>query len=140
MKIKVIIFGTFDIVHMGHIHMFKQAREYGDRLIVVVGRDKNVEKAKGIAPLHSEKERVEFLKNIKLIDEVELGFEDDKYQIIKKIKPDVIALGYDQTVDESELREYVKQLGLKAEVIRLKPHKKNMLKTNKIKKYLERLI
>ena len=73
------VFGTFDIVHMGHIHMFTQAREYGDRLIAVVARDKNVEKIKGIGPMHADTERLEFLRHIDLIDEVMLGNPSDPY-------------------------------------------------------------
>ena len=61
---KVMVFGTFDIVHMGHIHMFEQAREYGDKLIVIVARDNNVEKIKGMGALHRDVERAKFLSHI----------------------------------------------------------------------------
>ena len=60
---KVLIFGTFDIVHMGHLHIFKKAKEYGEVLIVSLARDKNVEKIKGIGSFYNEKERKE-LKQI----------------------------------------------------------------------------
>jgi len=79
------VFGTFDIIHGGHIHMFKQAREYGEKLIVVVARDVNVEKIKGIGSLHTEEERQEFLKHIDLIDQVILGDDTDPYKCIKEI-------------------------------------------------------
>src|SRR3989339_2092009 len=104
---KVMIFGTFDIIHGGHIHMFKQAREYGDFLTAVVARDVNVERIKKRGALHNEVERVYFLKHIDLIDEVVLGDKTDVYKVIAKQKPDVVALGYDQRVYVDELEEAI---------------------------------
>ena len=54
---KVMVFGTFDIFHDGHRDYFKQAREFGDYLIVVVARDENVLKIKGNIPRNNEKAR-----------------------------------------------------------------------------------
>ena len=56
---KVIVFGTFDVVHQGHIHMLKEAREYGDFLIVVVARDDIVCEIKGKKPTNNEDKRFE---------------------------------------------------------------------------------
>jgi len=137
---KVMLFGTFDIVHMGHIHMFKEARGYGDYLITVVGRDKNVEKIKGEAPLHTDKERAEFLKHIKLIDQVMLGDSDDPYKPIKDMKPDVIALGYDQRVYVDKLEDAITQCGLSSHIVRLRPYEENRFKSSKLKKYIERVV
>lgn len=134
------IFGTFDIVHAGHLHMFKEAKEYGDKLIAVVAKDKNVEKIKGIGALHNENERLYFLKNIKFIDEVILGDEIDVYKSIKEIKPDVIALGYDQKAYVDELEEAITTAGLNTRIVRLSPYQENKFKTNKIRKYIERLV
>jgi len=136
----VMIFGTFDIVHAGHLHMFREAREYGDKLIVVVARDINVERIKDIGPLHNEKERLDFLQNIKLIDEVVLGDKTDAYKVIKKIQPDVIGLGYDQRMYVDDLEEAITEAGLNAKIVRLKDYQPNKFKTNKIRKYIERLI
>jgi len=58
---KVLVFGTFDILHKGHLNFFKQAREHGDYLIAVVARDRTVKEIKGKPPIESEKER---LKNV----------------------------------------------------------------------------
>jgi len=134
------VFGTFDIVHMGHIHMFKQAKEYCDYLVVVVARNKNVEKIKGIGPLHSEEERKEFLENIKLIDEVSLGDEFDPYLRIKEVKPDIVAIGYDQQVFVDDLEEAITSFDLKSQIVRLGPYQKNRFKSGKIKKYIERVV
>lgn len=136
----VMIFGTFDIVHAGHLHMFKEAKEYGDKLIVVIARDVNVEKIKNFGSLHNENERFNFLQNIKLIDEVVLGDKTDVYKVIKDIKPDIIALGYDQKVYIDKLEDAITQAGLNTRIVRLAAYEPNKFKTHKIRKYIERLI
>lgn len=131
------LFGTFDILHIGHVNLFKQARKYGDKLIVVVARDINVKKNKKLKTLFTEKERVEVLKNIKLIDQVVLGNKSNPYQIIKKINPDITALGYDQKEYTDELENFLQKNNLKTKIIRLKPYKKNKYKSHKIRKEIE---
>jgi len=137
---KVMIFGTFDIIHGGHIHMFKQAREYGDYLIVVVARDVNVEKTKGIGAMHDEKERLDFVSHIDLIDKARLGDKTDVYRVIREEKPDVIALGYDQKVYVDHLAEAVTKAGLQTQIVKLREYESKRLKSNKIKKYIEKMI
>lgn len=136
MKI-VMLFGTFDILHIGHINLFQQARKYGDKLIVVVARDTNVIKNKKIKPLFTEKERAVVLKNIKLIDQVLLGSKINPYTIIKKVYPDIIALGYDQKDYVTGLKDFLQENNLSAQIIRLKPYKKEKYKSHKIRKYIE---
>ena len=134
------IFGTFDIIHGGHIHMFKEAKEYGDKVIAVVARDVNVERIKEYGSLHDEEERVDFLQHIDLIDEVLLGDKTDVYKVIKDKKPDIIALGYDQKVYVDDLANAITDAGLECQIVRLTAHKENKLKSNKIRKYIERLV
>ena len=134
------LFGTFDILHLGHIHLFKQAKEYGDRLVVVVARDINVKKIKGFLPLHNEKERFGFLNEIKIIDEVLLGYKTNRLKIIQKVRPDVIALGYDQRMDVHELGKKITEFNLETEIVKLKPFQKMKHKTSRIKEYLEKNI
>lgn len=136
MKI-VMLFGTFDILHIGHINLFQQARKYGDKLIVVVARDTNVIKNKKIKPLFTEKERAVVLKNIKLIDQVLLGSKINPYTVIKKVYPDIIALGYDQKDYVTGLKDFLQENNLSAQIIRLKPYKKEKYKSHKIRKYIE---
>lgn len=131
------LFGTFDILHIGHVNLFKQARKYGDKLIVVVARDINVKKNKKLKTLFTEKERVEVLKNIKLIDQVVLGNKSNPYQIIKKINPDIIALGYDQREYIDKLENFLQKNNLEIKIIRLKPYKKHKYKSHKIRKEIE---
>lgn len=131
------IFGTFDIVHHGHLNLFKQARKYGDKLIAVVARDKRVKNIKSKDAIHSEKERKYFLEQIRLIDTVVLGDPLDVYKIIKKMKPDCIVLGYDQVHFTEKLSKKIQAFGLKTKVIRAKPYKEQNLKSGKIRKILE---
>ena len=100
-KIKVLVFGTFDLLHPGHRYFLKQAKQRGDYLVVVVARDENVKKIKSKLPKDSEKKRKQNLEALNYIDEVYLGHRDlrKKQKWLKKIKPDIVCLGYDQEVN-----------------------------------------
>lgn len=128
------VFGAFDGLHPGHLDFFKQAKKYGDYLIVSVGRDINVEKLKGKKPLFDEDERVELIGNLKIVDKAVLGAVHDFYIHIKQNKPDVICLGYDQWATEKEVRENLNRVELfNTEVVRLKPHKMDKAKSSFLK-------
>lgn len=129
----VLLFGTFDVLHVGHLNVFKQARKLGDKVVVIVGRDVNIKKNKGREPLNSEKDRLELLKHIDLIDEVKLGSKNNVYALIKTIKPDVIALGYDQEAYTAKLQSKLIEFKLKTKVVRLKPFKIDTKKSSKLK-------
>jgi len=132
----VLIFGTFDILHIGHINLFKQAIKHGDNLIVVIARDKRVKQIKGSTPVHSELERKEILEHINIIDKIYLGDPNDVYKPIKDISPDIIALGYDQQIFTDKLEEKIKEFKLNTKIIRLKPYKNSEYKSGIIKKNL----
>ncbi len=129
---KVLIFGTLDVLHPGHLNFFRQAKRRGDFLIVVVARDVNVKKIKGQAPKNSEKKRLGQVKKIELVDKVILGDKKDKYKIIKKIKPEVICLGYDQRVDLKELKGKLQKFNWQPEICRLKSFKPGLYKSSKL--------
>jgi FAD synthetase len=98
--IVVLVGGVFDLLHAGHLFFLKKAKELGDILIVVAGRDEHIRK-KGREPLHSLEERVEILNNLKMVDLAIPGAkkikdEKDYMDTITLVKPDIIALGYDQ--------------------------------------------
>lgn len=136
---KVMVFGTFDIIHMGHLHMFKKAKEYGDYLVVSLARDKNVEKIKGIGSFYAEKERKEFLENLKIVDEVILGHLSNPYKNIESVKPDFIALGYDQKIFVDELADKISEFGLNTQIVKLPAYRKLKYKSKYIKKYIEKI-
>ncbi|HID71151.1 MAG TPA: FAD synthase [Thermoplasmata archaeon] len=130
--------GVFDLLHLGHIHYFEEAKKHGNRLVVVVARDSTARKMKH-TPITPEDMRVELIGALKVVDEALLGDEKDIYATVEKVKPDVIALGYDQRHDEEEIKRELKKRGLKAEVIRLGKFDHDLDGTRKIiKKIVER--
>ena len=120
--VKVMATGTFDILHMGHIYFLKEAKKLGDNLIVIVACDSTVRKMKH-EPITSEKMRLQIIKELKIVDEAYLGRRDDIYKIVEEIKPDIIALGYDQIHDEKIILENLKKRNIKAKIVRLSKNK-----------------
>lgn len=114
--------GTFDLLHMGHIYFLKEAKKLGDELIVVVACDDTVRKMKH-EPVTPEHMRANIIKELKMVDDAVVGYKDDMYKIVEEIKPDIIALGYDQIHDEKKIKEELKKRGIKAEVVRLPKYK-----------------
>ena len=117
---KVLAFGCFDILHMGHYTYLKNARRLGDRLIVVVARDSTIRKFKKREPVLDEESRRKLVASLKFVDSAILGSAGDRYEVIKRIKPSVIALGYDQEEDEKALKKKLKEMGIKARVVRIR--------------------
>jgi len=124
-------FGTFDILHPGHINFLKQAKKYGN-LIVVIARDKTVKEVKGKLSKYGEKERLKAILSLNLTHKVILGSLKDKYAAIKKYKPDVISLGYDQKHFTEQLEIKLKELNLKTKIVRLKSYKPEIYKSSKL--------
>lgn len=119
----VMCFGAFDGLHPGHLDFFRQAKALGDSLIVSVGRDYNVEKIKHKRPLFNEEERLDMIRQLKVVDNAVLGTIDDFFDHIKEYSPDVVCLGYDQWASDTLVRRELDKVGLKkTEVVRLKPH------------------
>lgn len=128
---KVMVFGTFAILHPGHLYFFKKAKECGDKLIVVVARDINVKKIKRFLPKLDEQARREMVGAIKFVDEAVLGDRSDRYKIIVKHRPEVICLGYDQVVPKNFAAE-LRRRGVAARIFRLKSYKPQKYKSSKI--------
>ena len=129
----VMAFGTFDIFHPGHESYFTQAKKLGDILVVVVARDENVLKIKNQAPKNDEEARKKILEASGLADEVVLGNLKNRYVVIEKFRPELIALGYDQKVDEAELKNKLTELGLKTKIVRLKSYHPEKYKSSKLR-------
>src|SRR4030043_684882 len=115
---KIMVFGTFDIFHEGHKNFLRQAKKYGDYLIVVVARDKTVARYKRQETRNKERFRLRKIKNSKLAEKVILGNSGDKYQVIKKHRPDIICLGYDQKFFVRGLKRKLEDFKLKTKIIR----------------------
>lgn len=105
---RVVVFGVFDGVHEGHRDLFRQARQYGEELIVIVGRDEICRKLKNKTPEHSEEERCFLVSQEPLVDKALLGDQDlSTYQVLKDLKPDVICFGYDQNALEKDVQAWL---------------------------------
>ncbi len=128
---RVLVFGVFDLLHQGHVNFLRQAKKLGDFLIVSVARDENVKRSKGHWPVLDEQERLHNVRNITFVDEVLLGGTDYKNAImsIKKIKPDIVALGYDQKPYLTKTDKGLEKL-LGVKVVRLRPHRAKSQKTD----------
>ena len=136
-KIKIMAFGTFDIFHRGHESFLKQARELGDCLIVIVARDKTVEKIKGRLSQDNERARLQIIKKSDLADKTVLGSLTDKYAAIKKYRPAIICLGYDQKVDLEELKEKLIEFNLfETKLIKLDSFHPEKYKSSKLRKLI----
>jgi FAD synthetase len=119
----VLASGVFDLLHLGHVRFLEEAKKTGGEnaeLIVIIARDSTVEKTKGRKPIMSENQRRALVESLKVVDEAVLGYEDfDLGDVIKHVKPDVIALGYDQANVEEATKKYVSNHHLPIEVIRI---------------------
>jgi FAD synthetase len=116
--VKVMATGTFDLLHMGHIYYLREAKKLGDTLAVVVATDATVRKLKH-DPITPQEIRVNLIKELKMVDEAYLGHEDDMYSIVEEIKPDIIALGFDQIHNETTIKNELKKRKLNVQVVRL---------------------
>jgi FAD synthetase len=110
--------GVFDLIHLGHIHYLEEARKLGDELVVVVARDSTVRRQKH-EPITSEEFRRELVESLKPVDRAVLGREGDMFKVVEEIKPDIIALGYDQAHDAEKISQELEKRGLEVKVVRL---------------------
>jgi len=118
----VLASGTFDLLHLGHVKYLEEAKGAGGEdaeLIVIVARDKTVERRKGRKPVMPEDQRRALVESLKVVDEAILGYEDfDMGKVIEKIRPDVIVVGHDQTDMERRVKKAVSERGLGIKVVK----------------------
>lgn len=123
---RVMTFGTFDNLHPGHRNYFSQAGKFGDELIIVVARDKNVLALKGRLPQEKEKIRErkvrQALKELGIKGKVVLGNIKDRWLVIKKYQPDIICLGYDQKTNLAQLKSAIAGWRFFCQIKRLKSY------------------
>lgn len=131
---KVLVFGTFDGIHEGHLEFLKQAKEKGEYLTVVIARDETVKRLKDAYPTKREKERLEEVRLMGMVDNARLGDLVDPYKVISEIKPDVICLGYDQSSFTENLAKEIENRHLDIKIIKLKPYKPKKYHSSIIKK------
>ena len=136
-RIRVMATGAFDLLHLGHLHYLKEAKKLGDELIVVVATDATVRKEKH-EPITPENMRMEMVASLKPVDRAVLGYEKDHNRIVEEIKPDIIAVGYDQKHDLEKIKQELSKRGLNVKVVRLPQFDHDLNGTRKIiKKIIE---
>ena len=111
--------GVFDIIHPGHIHTLNAAKLLGDVLVVVVATDNTAVKMKKRTPIHSQEQRQELVNSLEVVDLSLIGQENDIFKTVNHVKPQIIALGYDQIHQEGYITEGCKKIKLNAKVARL---------------------
>ncbi len=111
--------GVFDIIHPGHIYTLNAAKALGDVLVVVVATDNTSEKMKKRRPLHTQEQRQELVNSLSMVDLCLVGQEDDIFKTVNRVRPQIIALGYDQVHQEKFITDGCKKIELEVKVARL---------------------
>lgn len=128
---RVMASGVFDILHPGHLRYLQEAKDHGDELVVVVATDATVRRRKH-EPITPENMRLELISALKMVDRAYLGSDGDMFGVVERIRPDIIALGYDQDFDERRIEEALAERGMKVKVVRLSKHGADLNGTRKI--------
>ena len=119
----VLASGVFDLLHLGHVRFLEEAKKAGGpnaELVVIIARDSTVKSRKGEKPIMPENQRCALVASLRVVDEAILGYEKfDVGRVVEKIRPDVVAFGYDQEGMERTVRDYVRQHGLGIKVVRV---------------------
>ncbi len=135
-KTRVLVFGTFDCLHPGHLNFLRQAKKLGDELHVVIARDKNVKNIKQALPTNHELRRLQAVRETNIPTTVMLGQLDfdHRFRVLGKIRPDIIALGYDQKIAVGTLKTKIKHYHLATKIVRLKAYHPEIYKSSFLKK------
>ena len=127
--------GVFDIIHPGHIHTLNAAKALGDVLVVAIATDKTAEKMKKRPPLHNQELRRELVSCLTMVDSAIVGHENDIFETVKEIKPDIIVLGYDQVLQEKFIDNGCKRINLDVKIVRLESPAPELSSSEIEKKY-----
>ena len=111
--------GVFDIIHPGHIHTLESARNLGDLLVVVVATDETALRMKKRRPLHTQNQRRILVESLRMVDLCLVGHRDDMFKTVGVIKPDIVALGYDQAHHEKYIADGCRRINPRIQVARL---------------------
>ena len=111
--------GVFDIIHPGHIHTLNSAKALGDVLVVVVATNKTAIKMKKRTPLHNQDQRKNLVSSLSMVDLCLVGHEEDIFKTVDLVRPEIIALGYDQIHQEKFIVDGCRKIKLNVKVARL---------------------
>jgi len=129
--------GVFDIIHPGHIHTLNAAKALGDVLVVVIATDKTAKKMKNRSPLHNQELRRELVSCLSMVDIAIIGNEEDIFETVKMVKPNIIVLGYDQLHQDKFIADGCKRINLDVEIVRLQSPVPELSSSKIEKKYGE---
>ena len=136
-KNTVLAGGVFDIIHPGHIHTLNAAKALGDVLVVAIATDKTAQKMKKRQPLHNQELRRELVSCLSMVDKAIVGHEDDIFETVRAIKPDIIVLGYDQVHQKQFISDGCKRINLDVKIVRLQSPVPELSSSEIEKKYGE---
>jgi FAD synthetase len=120
---RVLAAGKFDILHLGHLAYLEQAKELAGEdgeLVVVIALDSTIKQERGAPPVFPQEQRKRLVEALGMVDRAVLGLETtDHSDIVSEIKPDIIALGYDQYTDTDRLQGKISEMSLETKITRL---------------------
>ncbi len=110
--------GCFDIIHLGHVDYLSKAKDLGDILIIGLNTDSSVSRIKGpTRPVNNETARANILASFNFVDAIVLFDEETPYELINKVKPDILVKGSDYNPEDIVGNDIVKKSGGKIETI-----------------------
>ena len=119
-KLKVIMLGgAFEIIHPGHLHALSEAKNLGNTLVVIVATDASVERNKGRPPATNQALRVALVSALRPVDLAIPGNKGSIFEILVRVRPDVVALGYDQRHSAEEIVREAAKRGVAISAARL---------------------
>lgn len=145
--LRVFVAGTFDGLHYGHLFLLAHARRRGTTmarrlgrngvyLVVVVARDDSVQRIKGRAPHHTQRERQRLVAAMRPVDAAFVGYPDDFIRSVRRARPDLIVLGYDQS---HAWEEILRTGGISVPVVRCPQYRGRYLKSSMLRADLEQM-
>lgn len=128
----VVAFGIFDLLHPGHLAYLEAAKKLGDTLVVMVGRDELARKKRGRRLVMREQDRLRIVRALRCVDAAILGDRGKIYRALLRLKPDILAIGYDQDARHPVIAQLAAH-GLCPKIIRIRrwgSHASSRVKTN----------
>ena len=119
----VLAAGKFDILHLGHLAYLEQCRKLAGKdgeLVVVIALDTTIKSVRGVLPVFPQEHRRRIIESLEIVDRAVLGYDSVNHtDIVEDIKPDIIALGYDQYTNIESLEESFRKKGMSTKIVRL---------------------